>query len=103
MADDFEYDNGADGSCQQCGGPTEAEWHAFCPDCFAEQQGWRRGRDRVALEGQHEQRQRTSMLRLVERVDELERAVVLAAELLAALTRRLEQLERPRADERRAA
>ena len=38
--DDHEYSNGADGTCQECGADTDEEWHAYCPDCFAEQQGW---------------------------------------------------------------
>ena len=40
------YANGADGSCADCGEDTAESWHLYCPDCFAEQQGWRRpGRD----------------------------------------------------------
>ena len=31
----FEYSNGADGSCQECGEPTEEEHHALCMDCCA--------------------------------------------------------------------
>ena len=44
--DDFEfnYSNGADGSCQECGEATEEEWHAYCAACYAEQQGWVRPR-----------------------------------------------------------
>ena len=47
---DFEYSNGADGSCQECGAETAEEWHAVCPDCFAEQQGWRTTDSRTFLE-----------------------------------------------------
>jgi hypothetical protein len=43
--DDYEYSNGADGSCQVCGEPTDEEWHTFCRDCFADQQGWTRRDD----------------------------------------------------------
>jgi len=40
--DDFEYSNGANGSCQDCGAATDQPWHAYCSDCYAEQQGWTR-------------------------------------------------------------
>jgi hypothetical protein len=40
--DDREYSNGADGSCQECGAPTDEPWHAYCPPCYAREMGWER-------------------------------------------------------------
>lgn len=94
-----EYANGADGTCQECGEGTEQEWHAYCGDCFAEQNGWRQP-NRDALEVQHQERERVSTLALVDRVDRLERQVIELVELLASLAARLERLEMP---DRRAA
>jgi hypothetical protein len=68
---DFEYSNGADGSCQECGAETEEEWHAYCADCYAEQNGWRRP-DRAALRWQHEDRQQVTLADVVARLAELE-------------------------------
>lgn len=68
---DFEYSNGADGSCQECGADTEEEWHAHCADCYAEQNGWRRP-DRAALRWQHEDRQQATLADVVARLAELE-------------------------------
>jgi hypothetical protein len=90
--DEFEYANGADGSCQECGEPTDEPWHAYCPDCWRQQQGWTPP-DRDALEQQHETRQHVSLLRVIERVDQLERQVAGLAELAASLASRLERLE----------
>ncbi len=28
------------GGCNECGQPVEADHHAYCGDCYAEQQGW---------------------------------------------------------------
>ena len=28
------------GSCNECGEPVEEEWHAYCPRCYAQEQGW---------------------------------------------------------------
>jgi hypothetical protein len=104
------YANEADGYCQQCGAETTEPWHAYCPDCFATQEGWTRP-GRGAIEAQHEARSRVSLLALVERVAALERSVValdelvvltgqaleLAAELAGELGRRVEQIEHRRA------
>ena len=68
---EFEYANGADGFCQECGAETEEEWHAFCSRCYAGQQGWRRP-DADALAWQHDDRQRVTIAQLVERLGELE-------------------------------
>jgi len=68
---DFEYSNGADGSCQECGADTDEEWHAYCGDCFAEQNGWRRP-NRAALEFQREDRERVTIAQIVARLGELE-------------------------------
>jgi hypothetical protein len=38
--DGYEYSNGANGSCQECGADSDEEWHAFCARCFAGRQGW---------------------------------------------------------------
>lgn len=69
-----EYSNGADGSCQECGEPTDEEWHAYCAECYAAREGSRRP-DRDALARQHEDREVVSRLRLLERVERLERRV----------------------------
>jgi hypothetical protein len=37
---DFEYANGASGSCQECGEATDEPWHAYCPSGYAQEQGW---------------------------------------------------------------
>ncbi len=66
-----EYSNGADGSCHECGEPTDEPWHQFCADCYAEQQGWGRP-DRDALRWQREDRQRTTIAEIVARLGELE-------------------------------
>jgi hypothetical protein len=29
------------GSCNECGEPVEQDHHAYCRDCYAEQQGWK--------------------------------------------------------------
>jgi hypothetical protein len=42
--DDYEDSNGAHGECQECGSPTAEEWHAYCSDCHAEQNGCRKPR-----------------------------------------------------------
>jgi hypothetical protein len=68
---DFEYSNGADGSCQECGADTDEEWHAYCRDCFAEQNGWSRP-SREALRWQHEDRQKVTLTDVVARLAELE-------------------------------
>lgn len=39
---DVEYSNGACGECQSCGAATAEAWHAYCSDCYAEQNGWKR-------------------------------------------------------------
>jgi hypothetical protein len=69
--DDFEYSNGANGSCQECGEGTDEPWHAYCSGCYAEQNGWRR-HDREALEWQHEDREKVTLTDVVERLVELE-------------------------------
>lgn len=71
---EFEYSNGADGSCQTCGDPTDEPWHAFCSTCYAEEQGWRPP-DRDAVAWQHEDRERVTTADLLERLAELERRV----------------------------
>ena len=71
--------NGADGTYQTYGAETEEKWHGRCADCYAEQQCWRPRRSDV-VEHQHEDQERVSGRRLVERLTELER--------------RLEELER---------
>jgi hypothetical protein len=71
VIDEFEYSNGACGSCQECGEPVDEEWHAFCSDCFAEQNGWRRP-DASALERQRDERERVSITQLAARLGELE-------------------------------
>lgn len=60
------------GDCNECGEPVVEEWHAYCRDCYADQQGWTRP-DRDALREQHEDRAQISITRVVERLDELER------------------------------
>lgn len=30
------------GECAECGEPVEQEHHAYCSDCYAEQNGWKR-------------------------------------------------------------
>ena len=72
---EYEYSNGADGSCVVCGADTDEEWHEFCSDCYAEDQGWHRP-DRAALAQQHEDRQRATSLQLQERLSELENRIV---------------------------
>lgn len=42
MGDYGEYSNGADGTCQECGEETAEEWHVYCADCYAREQGWSR-------------------------------------------------------------
>jgi hypothetical protein len=79
--EDFDYSNGADGSCKECGEDTAAPWHAYCGECYAKQQGWRRP-DADALAFQHEDRERVTITRLVER--------------MAALETRIARLERKR-------
>lgn len=69
-----EYANGACGVCAECGEPTDEEWHRLCRECYAAEQGWRRP-DRTALAQQHEDRERVSITRLVERVTALETRV----------------------------
>jgi hypothetical protein len=83
---DFEYSNAADGACQQCGADTDEEWHAFCADCFAEQQGWRRP-DRAELDRQHQDRQQTSLVRLIELVQSFEQRLEELHERVARLER----------------
>ena len=65
------------GACNECGEPVEEEHHAYCADCYAEQQGWDRppAPDRDALRRQHEERTELSHLRMLERIAELERRV----------------------------
>jgi hypothetical protein len=92
MSDEFEYSNGADGCCQECGEATDEEWHAYCSDCFAAQQGWRRP-DRDAIETQHETREAVSLLALLERVAELERRVADLVDLAARLSQRLDRID----------
>jgi hypothetical protein len=58
------YSNDADGSCQECGAETAEEWHAYCADCYAEQQGWR---------PRPHTPERGAPLVLIERVEALER------------------------------
>ena len=71
MTDEFEYNNGADGSCQECGADTDEEWYAYCADCFAEQSGWHRP-SRAALRWQHEDRQQLTLADVIARLDQLE-------------------------------
>jgi hypothetical protein len=89
---DFEYSNGACGCCLGCGEATDEPWHAFCSDCWREQDGWRRS-DRNALAAQHEEREAASRLRLIERVGTLERQLGELGELVASLASRLELVE----------
>ncbi len=58
---EYEYSNGADGTCQTCG---------------AEQRGWRRA-NRAAIEFQNADRERVTFPMLLARVVELERVVAL--------------------------
>jgi hypothetical protein len=39
---DYDEHGPPDGSCVDCGEPTEEEHHWRCPDCFAREQGWTR-------------------------------------------------------------
>jgi hypothetical protein len=71
MTDEFQYSNGANGSCQECGEATEEEWHVYCSGCYAEQQGWRRP-DRDALRWQHEDREQVALTEIVARLEKLE-------------------------------
>ena len=78
-----EYANGADGSCQSCGEETAEPWHAYCPDCYRDAQGWDepgyggqpRRPDPEELQLAHEQRVLSVNLRLAERMNDLERRV----------------------------
>jgi hypothetical protein len=90
--DEFEYSNGACGSCQECGDPTEEEHHVFCSDCWAGHNGWRRP-SREALAWQHEDREEVSRLRLLDRVGELERRVATLIDLVASHEQRIAALE----------
>jgi len=93
---DVEYSNAADGTCQECGEPTEEEWHAYCSDCFAEQHGWRRP-NRAALEFQRQDRERTTQLRVLELLTSMEQRLEgLHGRVaqLEALQERVAQLER---------
>ena len=69
-----EYSNGACGACIECGSETEEEWHAYCSDCYAQEQGWGTSTrpDTDALQWQHEDRAQVVITRLLARVDELE-------------------------------
>ena len=69
---EFEYSNGASGECQECGAETEEEWHAYCGDCYAGQNGWRRP-DPAALAEQHEDRERVTLLQTLELIRSMER------------------------------
>ena len=40
MSDQDDLERG--GSCAECGEPVEEDHHAYCPDCFAAEQGWKR-------------------------------------------------------------
>jgi hypothetical protein len=90
--DDFEYSNGACGSCADCGEATSEEWHTYCSDCFAERNGWRRP-NRAAIEWQNADRERVSLLTLRERVAELEQRLVTLVELAASHEQRVAALE----------
>jgi hypothetical protein len=75
---DFEYANGADGSCMDCGGDTDEPWHAYRTSCWRAQQGSGESPYRADSEGlrwQAEDRSRVVVARLIERLDELERRV----------------------------
>jgi hypothetical protein len=84
---DWEFSNGADGTCQECGADTDEEWHVLCCDCYGKQQGWRRpdppGAD--ALRWQHEDRQRLVTAALLARIDQLDRLVVTLDRRLAVI------------------
>lgn len=60
------------GSCAECGEPVEEEHHAYCPDCYAEQQGWTRRTADLDTRASIENRQ---WERLLERVRDLEHRV----------------------------
>ena len=62
------------GDCNECGEPVEEEHHAYCARCFAEQNGWSPP-DRDELRRQAEDRERMTILRIVERLGQLERRV----------------------------
>jgi hypothetical protein len=49
--EDYEYANGADGSCQECGEDTDEPWHLLCRRCYAKEQGWTTGDDDEAQDG----------------------------------------------------
>ena len=64
------------GACNDCGAQVEEDHHAYCRDCYAEQQGWTRpAPDTDSLRRQHEARAEISHWRLLERIAELERRV----------------------------
>jgi hypothetical protein len=69
--EDFEYSNGANGECQQCGEDTDQSWHELCMGCWREQNGWSRP-DRDALRWQHEDCQKVTLADVVARLAELE-------------------------------
>ena len=98
---EFEYSNGASGECQDCGAETEEEWHQFCGDCYARQNGWRRP-DRAALADQHEDRERLTLLRTLELIRSMEKRLEEMHDRVVALEQRVAQLESP-AHGRRAA
>ena len=81
---DADYSNSADGFCQSCGEATAEPWHAYCFECYREEQGWDepefrasapRRPDPDALRWQHEERTRVVALDVLERLNELERRV----------------------------
>jgi hypothetical protein len=73
---DLEYSNGADGSCQECGEATDEEWHVYCSDCYAQEQGWRTSSaDADALAAQAEDRAKVTLTRALARIDDLEARV----------------------------
>ena len=67
------------GACNECGADVEEEHHAFCADCFAEQNGWtarsEHRPDPAALRWQRADRERTVTTLLIARIDDLDRRV----------------------------
>jgi hypothetical protein len=94
----YDYDE-PDGTCVECGEPTEEEHHRYCMDCYREQQGWA-PRARLAasappasfVEGLANVRQR--MLELEHRLDELGGRLDTAALVVGRLIARVDALER---------
>ena len=53
------------GACRECGWPVAQPHHAYCPDCFRVQQGWREP-------GGGEEGELVTLRGLADRLDEIE-------------------------------